>query len=455
MNLHDEMGRHGADATAESAARLESAEVLTVLGGRVRRGRRARNLGAAGVVAAFAVMAVGAWSLLPVSDREVDPAEVSDVVRAGPYEYHVTVSSPLDEPEVYLEGASAVACGDTVDLTPGITVHDLEGYERALWMRAQLGPPQDLEEWLAGDQLEELSHSGDQSVWAMEAGGENISVETKVMQVEGGQVVAVGSPAEANLGGKGASAFGAVPMPGPSVGQCAGGHTGGAVSDPADSVMVTQMWAMGFSSPDQDTLLATVVVDPNTLPPIVEPTSEPEESSASAEPTATASAALVEPLIDLFPSDDALGRVCGDSWDLEPGEYTHAAQPGDVVGDIKTGLIEPEPQNPSGWKVISGVPGATSDIAFIVGTFAVVDGTVVDTGVPQYFANFAKQFVLADDGESFNAVPDLGCADFIGVTLGSEYERHWVVQAVYQDGESVVPLKTWVDPGGSMTLDVR
>ncbi|GMA35241.1 hypothetical protein [Demequina litorisediminis] len=76
MNLHDELGRAGAEATGGSAERLVSGSVVESLGARVRRGRRQRALGGAGVVAGVGVAAVGLWAWLPLggSARDVEPA---------------------------------------------------------------------------------------------------------------------------------------------------------------------------------------------------------------------------------------------------------------------------------------------------------------------------------------------------------------------------------------------
>ncbi|WP_084039196.1 hypothetical protein [Demequina sp. NBRC 110053] len=74
MNLHDELGRVGADATAGSSERLTSVETADALGTRVRRGRRRRAAAGVGSVAAVALVAVGVWSVLPGFGGALEPA---------------------------------------------------------------------------------------------------------------------------------------------------------------------------------------------------------------------------------------------------------------------------------------------------------------------------------------------------------------------------------------------
>lgn len=461
MDLHDELGRFGEQNSADAARRLRDDSSREAILASVTTGRRRRRIGATTVAAvAVGAVAIGAWAAAPalrsLADGGVAPAGRPGIVRAGPYEYAVSADSPERPPQVVLDGAAAVTCGDTVDLTPGVTVHDPGALTGSIALGAQLGSSDDLSKLLTADQEAALNWDSSQSSWGVVMIGDELSYEATALLLDRDQVVGIAEPTVGY--GRGMSRVtGGLAVP--RIGQCEGPAPSGKAGDPLNTVIVAQYWANGASSPNEWQLLATIVVDPNQPAVVSSPEAEP---SPTAEPTAapsagsstaaSASESLAEPLIALGGNTDTTALQCGDVWSLEPGESTHAAQPADVSGTLTTEFIDPEFQNPSGWKVTSGGPREAPDIGFLEGTFAVVDGKVVGVGVPNYWSLFAKQFVL-DDTDQFNAVPSAECGELASLPAAGMYERHWVVQAVYTDGDSIVPLKTWIDPGGSMTLD--
>ncbi|MFW7413898.1 hypothetical protein [Demequina sp. SO4-18] len=129
MNLHDELGRHGADAVAESARRLSSSDVRSSLGARVRRGRRRRAVGGGvGAVAGIALVAVGAWSVLPgLGADDAEPAETPSGTASpeaidGAVEYVIDEEAPISD--AVPRDMAGLGCGDTAALRSGMLVYD-------------------------------------------------------------------------------------------------------------------------------------------------------------------------------------------------------------------------------------------------------------------------------------------------------------------------------------------
>lgn len=147
MNLYEELGRVGAEATAESGRRLGSSDVRDALEARVRRGRRTRALGGTGVVAGVTVVAVGLWSVSPGLGGIGDPAGTGPSMYAGPVpdtEFTVDGSAPVDAHYgIDLNDHDSFACGALVDLTEGVVVHDSSVIDRGVTVAAQswVGPP--------------------------------------------------------------------------------------------------------------------------------------------------------------------------------------------------------------------------------------------------------------------------------------------------------------------------
>ncbi|GIG53817.1 hypothetical protein [Demequina activiva] len=141
MNLHDELGRHGADAAAESARSLGSVDVRDALGARVRRGRRRRAAGGAGVVAAVALVAVGVWSVLPGVPMDAHPVATPSASTPPDPRSADGAGLVIDEETAISDDAAldvtALRCGDATGLVSGVTAHD----ERAVGLQAtaQLG----------------------------------------------------------------------------------------------------------------------------------------------------------------------------------------------------------------------------------------------------------------------------------------------------------------------------
>ncbi|WP_084075242.1 hypothetical protein [Demequina sp. NBRC 110052] len=138
-DLHERLARHGSDAVAGSQTRLASQQTSDALVARVRTGRRRRAMGGAGVVAGVAVLGVGLWAALPGEPRAWQPADGRD----SSYVYVLASDAdfPVTEPTVLVDGddATELQCGDTVSLTPGVTVHDEAAFEGAIELKALLG----------------------------------------------------------------------------------------------------------------------------------------------------------------------------------------------------------------------------------------------------------------------------------------------------------------------------
>lgn len=165
MNLHDELGRHGADAADESARRLSSSDVRSALGARVRRGRRRRAVGGGvGAVAGIALVAVGAWSVLLGVPTDAQPAATIDAdleSRGTTYEVDgaaiVDPAIPID-----LRQPDELRCGTPVELDEGPTVHDTsvtrDGVTVAALSVSSATPEEVTEPWLSG--LDEDARGG-------------------------------------------------------------------------------------------------------------------------------------------------------------------------------------------------------------------------------------------------------------------------------------------------------
>jgi hypothetical protein len=278
MNLHDELGNHGADAAAEMARRLESAEVRVTLTDRVRRGRRRRALGGAGTVAAVALVAVGAFALLPLGEDASDPLRPAGVVSAGPYEYEVAADSREADPEVTLRGDSAVMCADTLHLTAGLTVHDPSAFTGSIALSAlltTLGETTDMTPPATPVPIDPGKPDGlttgwdpDTPTWSVQLGGEVRSYELVSLLMDGGTVEGI---AFGMSGGGDASgprwASGGTPIP--NIGQCDQSldAISGEPGDPMRTVLVAQFWGAATSTGGGTPLLATIVIDP-TQPPV-------------------------------------------------------------------------------------------------------------------------------------------------------------------------------------------
>lgn len=287
MNLHDLLGRYGADAVAGSRSRLSSVEVQDALDARVRRGRRRRAVGGGiGAVAGISLVAVGVWAVAPGLGAAVDPARPDAAASAGPYRYAVDDAgdAPVQEPEIFLRGDAAVMCGDEVSLTPGVTVHDPEAFERGIFHAAELvtladvtdRPPPATPEPLDPDNPDGPWTGWDpaEPVWDGWSGGLMTSQATHALLLDGD--VVVGHIDGSSGGGSGESHVeGTSGSPIPRVGYCEPSElswdqlTDLERGDPMDTLLVTQFWGAG--EPGDRALLATIVVDPR----------EPANSSSS------------------------------------------------------------------------------------------------------------------------------------------------------------------------------
>lgn len=274
MNLHEELGRHGAEATADAARRLESAPVRERLSARVRRGRRNKNWGAAGVAAAIAIIAVGVWTLGPLNGRVVEPA-VPDPAHAGPYRYDVTPGADVrsGEPEVRLRGDDAAACGDVLDLTPGVTIHDEAALGLKLWATAELttlgermgSTPPATPVPLDPDKPDGLmtGWDPDSPTWSVELGGILGSYEVVALLMDGDTVMGatMGLSGGSSTSGE-VEAVGGAPIP--RVGYCepSAQSLTADIGSPMDTVLVFQFWETGVYTEEGTPPLATIVVNP-------------------------------------------------------------------------------------------------------------------------------------------------------------------------------------------------
>ncbi|WP_084079225.1 hypothetical protein [Demequina sp. NBRC 110057] len=274
MNLHEELGQAGADATAGSGERLASVEVGAALGARVRRGRRRRTLGGAGAVAGVAVVAVGLWTWLPWGGggRDVEPA-----ASYSPPEIHHAVdyrvadsASVVDEVPLDLRTSGALVCGDDVVLQEGVTVHDRAVLSSGVEVRAASQSVLSMTrgnldqvpegEWdnLTASAPSTIDTATESHVFQVAVGwqdGDGITVMTAPLLLRGDQVVGVGVTEGGSGGGAGGSAEASLawtPLPG----ECPGGTGSASLGDGVyEPVLVTQVWSASLQTP-----LATMVV---------------------------------------------------------------------------------------------------------------------------------------------------------------------------------------------------
>ena len=285
MNLHDELGRYGADAAASSRSRLESVEVRSALEARVRRGRRRRAAGRGlGAVAGLSLVAVGVWAVAPGLEGPVDVAASGEPASAGPYRYvvddvldeHARGDVPIREPEVFLRGDKEVMCGDELSLTPGVTIHDQAALGRALYFEAEivtLGDVNPLDPPATPEPLDPDNPDGPTNSWDLSepawdgwAGGVMSRQISTALLMDGETVVGVleGSMVQTSMEQEAEGSAGA---PLPRVGYC--DLTEGSWEDvselergdPMDTLLVSQFW--GESQIGEVVLLATIVVDPH------------------------------------------------------------------------------------------------------------------------------------------------------------------------------------------------
>ncbi|MFN3866985.1 MAG: hypothetical protein ACK4MD_09780 [Demequina sp.] len=253
MNLHDELGRHGADAAAESARRLGSSEVRSALGARVRRGRRRRAVGGGvGAVAGVALVAAGVWSVLPGVSPDLGPAGPS--VRGG-VTYEVDETAPIEKVlPVDLRMPRELQCGVVVQLDEGVTVHEPSVVDAGFAISAAA-------ELVADDGSR---YADPTSVWAgyevhqfvYQASAADLSgVQwyTMPMLLQRGEIVGLGIA----TGGAGSGAMSmsgpeeaATPLPG----SCLEDQLEGLGDGGYEPVLVAQLWSLSLAEP-----LATVV----------------------------------------------------------------------------------------------------------------------------------------------------------------------------------------------------
>lgn len=278
MNLHDDLGRYGADAVAGSRSRLESVEVRQTLSARVRRGRRKRAMGGGlGAVAGVAVVAVGLWTVMPGAGDGLEPATLGEPVTAGPYRYDVDAADPVDiaEPEVLLRGDGAVMCGDEVSLTPGVTVHDELAFERGIFLEAELATLGEISPYdppATPEPIDPTNPDGPTNDWDPAEprwtgwlGGTIRRGVTSALLLDGETVV--GEIEGSSGGGPEGYKESSLGSPIPRVGSCEvaeqtwDGLMALERGDAMNTLLVTQFWGAG--EPGDRVLLATIVVDPN------------------------------------------------------------------------------------------------------------------------------------------------------------------------------------------------
>ncbi len=276
MNLHDELGRFGADGASGSAERLSSDDVRESLGARVRSGRRRRAVGGGmGAVAGIALVALGVWAAVPFFGvQEVEPAEPDSAVSAGPFRYDIVPGADVVDgpPQVVLTGDNAVMCGDELSLAPGVTVHDPVAYERAIWVAAELTTSEALG---VGEESRRyadyappadafLQSDPEPALWHMGLGGDTVRWEVVPLLMDGGVVAGTSMVAgsESDVEHPGMEEASAM-MQVPGDGQCGAllGGDGAERGNPMDSVLVVQFWTL--SEGEEAVLAATVVIDPN------------------------------------------------------------------------------------------------------------------------------------------------------------------------------------------------
>ncbi|MFW2512363.1 hypothetical protein ACNI3K_01135 [Demequina sp. SO4-13] len=280
MNLHEELGRHGADAVDESAQRLSSSDVRSALGERVRRGRRRRAVGGGvGAVAGIALVGVGVWGVLPGATMNSEPAapvaSIDPELEARGEVYRIDGSAPADpEIPIDVQDLSEEICAMTLDVNEGVTVHDPDVVDRGVAVAAlslQATPEDVTEEWLRelpsgdpGDAWDNLvaenpvavdataeQHLFDHQVaWQV---GDDITTTSVALLLQDDEVVGVsGSKGFSGDGAGSASSH----MWTPSPGVCGDGSDGEVYTDGVyEPVLVSQVWSDEGGAP-----LATVVI---------------------------------------------------------------------------------------------------------------------------------------------------------------------------------------------------
>ncbi|WP_062136419.1 hypothetical protein [Demequina aestuarii] len=267
MNLHDELGRHGADAVDESARRLSSSDVRAALGARVRRGRRRRAVGGGvGAVAGIALVAVGAWSVLPGlgNGTVADPAGVGGDATT----YRVSDSAPVEPlPGGPFDNEDTLAypelmCGDPFELEEGVTVHDASVLDDSWVASASSWALHDDGSHHAAPTGINLGFETHYFRFASEFDGIQSVAQVEVpLLVRDGVVVGVGV-AGGGSGGGGSLAVEPggddwLPEWTPSPGQCGDEDRSAEFGDGTyEPVWVTRLWTSDVTSPEP---LATIV----------------------------------------------------------------------------------------------------------------------------------------------------------------------------------------------------
>ncbi|WP_144018441.1 hypothetical protein [Demequina sp. NBRC 110051] len=252
MNLHEELGRIGADATAGSRGRLASAEVADGLGARVRRGRRSRVLGGAGVVAGVALVAVGVWSWVPFGGAAsvgpagtLPPTPAVGSPEADPYLYQVDGTTPVDTSAPFsLAGDSAVVCGDVIDVEAG-------GYSLSSAM------PDGGVFLLA--RLHAAESAGTTAEWEVSVGGGASSITATAVAMVGDVVVGVGSSTSGHSVSDGWSTGSSLSAPEPT--RCGGASDDIEFNGATDVRDVVLVEAWGTTGESARTRLAVLAAD--------------------------------------------------------------------------------------------------------------------------------------------------------------------------------------------------
>jgi hypothetical protein len=306
------------------------------------------------VVASVALVAVGVWAVAPTPNDEQEPTGIHDIARAGPYSYEASADSRRGDPEVKLRGDAAVMCGDTVDLTSGVTVHDSEGFERSVRLGAELttlgettdATPPATPVPLDPNKPDGLTTGWDplQPRWSVQLSGDVGSFELVTLLMDGQTVagMAAGTSGSSNVTGR-IWASGGAPIP--RIGQCDDSldALSAEPGDPMETLLVAQYWGASTSTNEDTTLLATIVIDP-ALPPNAG-ASLPvfKENNAFSEGSMNGPQDGVNP--DLMKaSQDIQDRfACGVPWNLEAGYYPRDGYAGPMPE--YTGSLAPTAQN--------------------------------------------------------------------------------------------------------------
>ncbi|MDN4480191.1 hypothetical protein [Demequina muriae] len=272
-DFHDALRRAAQQHGEAVAPSLTADAVVASSVHGISRGWRRRATAQAGV-AVLGVTAIGmaAWlvpSLGGVWDAEPAGAD------AGPFRYSVESGGDVrdSEPEVMLRGADAVMCGDELDLTPGLTVHDAQALDRDLFLEAELttlgdtlGTPTAEPRPLDPDDPDGImtGWDPDSPSWRIAGGGEVRSYRVATLLMDDDIVAGVVASSAYGAGGdEDAMLMGESGAGIPRIGQCDDSLDSWSndPGDPMDTRLVAQYWST--SETGESTLLATVVVDPN------------------------------------------------------------------------------------------------------------------------------------------------------------------------------------------------